>query len=372
MTAPYLAQAAQAVNQSLEHCQLVMVQPATGPAFPLEVQDLEFGFSEDWAPHVEVSVKAAVPQDLAQVDALDPRAGCRLLVSAGYVYGDRTEDVHQLADVALQTREVSRPNNQLSLTGVSGEAQLQDYLVLWNPSIPQAGLNEAMAWVLQFGLQPKVPKVKTTLPAGYGKANLAGIEAPIGTNYWNVAEDAAQRTDAWIYCDGADTWQITTKPTVAAKPAHALVVGQDGTIITSQSTLDRNAWANAVCITYSWSDAANVQHTIHGRAVTSAGPFNVGQVGYRAQHVQREMPVTQKQADTAAAGMLRNLVSRGRGLTLEALAAYWLRPGMTVSVTLPTGAPELHLVQSVRFRPGAGTMTVTTRQPLNVTITTGE
>lgn len=372
MTAPFLPRAAQDVTQSLEHQQLVMVKPVAGPAFPLEVEDLEFGFSEDWAPHVEVSVKAKVPEDVAQLDALDPRAGCRLLVSAGYIYGDRTEDVHQLADVALQTRDVSRPDNRLSLSGVSGEAQLQDYLTLWNPSIPQGGLNEAMDWILSFGLQPKVPRIKTTLPAGYGKANLAGIEAPIGTNYWNVAEDAAQRTDAWVYCDGADTWQITAKPTVAATPALSLVVGENGTIITSQATLDRGAWANALCITYSWSDADNNQHTVYGRAVTTAGPYSVTTVGYRTEHVQREIPVTQAQADTAAAGMLRNLVSRGRGLTLEALAAYWLRPGMTVSVTLPTGAPELHLVQSVRFRPGQGTMTVSTRQPVNITITTGE
>lgn len=372
MTAPFMARAAQAVNQSLEHRQLVLVKPATGAVFALEIEDLEFSFSEDWAPHVEVSIRATIPEDTAQLDALDPRAGCRLLVSAGYVYADRTEDVHQLVDVALQTREVSRPENQLRMTGVSGEAQLQDYLTLWNPSIPQTGLNEAMEWILRFGLNPKVPKVQSTLPAGYGKANLVGLEAPIGTNYWSVTEDAAQRTDAWVYCDGSDTWRITTKPTVAATPAHSLVVGENGTIITSQATLDRNAWANAVCITYSWADAENNQFTVHGRAVATAGQFSVGQVGYRAEHVEREIPTTQAQADRAAAGMLRNLLSRGRGLTLEALAAYWLRPGMTVSVALPTGDQELHLVQSVRFRPGTGTMTVVTRQPLNVTITTGE
>lgn len=371
-TAPFLAQAGDAITQSLEHKQAVLVQPATGPAFPLEVEDLEVGFSEDWAPHVEVSMRAKVPQDVAQIDTLDPRAGCRLQVSLGYVYGDRTEDIHQVADVALQSRQVSRPGNELSLTGVSAEAQLQDYRILWNPAIPSAGLNELMDWCLRFGLQPKVGKVKTTLPAGYGKAGLTGIEASIGSNYWDVIEDAAQRTDAWVYCDGSNTWQITKKPNIAVSAHLALTVGENGTIISTQSTLDREAWANAVVITYDWTDANNNRRLIHGRAVASSGPFNAYQVGFRVQEVSRQTAVTQAQADAAAAGMLRNLISRGRSLTLEAIAAYWVRPGHSVDVTLPTGNTERHLVQSVRFRPGDGTMTLTTRQPVDLTITTGE
>lgn len=371
-TGPFLPLAGDAITQSLEHKQSVLVQPATGPAFPLEVEDLEVGFSEDWAPHVEVSMRAKVPEDVAQIDTLDPRAGCRLLVSLGYIYGDRTEDVHQVADVALQSRQVSRPSNELSLTGVSAEAQLQDYRILWNPSIPSAGLNELMDWCLRFGLAPKAPKVNSTLPAGYGKAGLAGIEAQIGSNYWDVIEDAAQRTDAWVYCDGDDTWQITKKPLIAVSPHLALTVGENGTIISTQSTLDREPWANALVITYEWTDANKDRRIIHGRAVADSGPFSIHQVGYRVQQVSRQTAVTQAQADQAAAGMLRNLISRGRSLTLEAIAAYWVRPGNSVDVTLPTGETERHLVQSVRFRPGDGTMTLTTRQPVDLTITTGE
>lgn len=373
MTWPWAAQAESMVRQSLEHRQLVTVQPVNADPFSLAVDDLEIGFSEDWAPHVEVNLSAAVPEDQAQLDALDPRAGCRLLVSAGYIYPDRTPDIHQLADVALDTREVTRPSNQLKLTAVSGEAQLQDYRSLWNPNvIPATGLPAAMRAVLSFGLQPKVPRMNATVAETYGAAHLAGIAAPLGTTYWDVAEDAAARTDAWVYCDGADTWQVTTKPQLAGTPAHALTVGQDGTLINTTTTLSRQDWANAVIITYDWTDANNVRRTVYGRALASTGPYAVSAVGYRTHQETRELPVTQAQADRAAAGVLRNLISRGRGYTLDAVAAYWLRPGMTVSVTLPTGQTELHLVRSVRFRPGTGTMTLTTRQPQNVTITTGE
>ena len=372
-TAPWEPRAESMVRQSLEHRQLVTVQPVDQDPFSLDVEDLEISFSEDWAPHVEVSLSAAMPQDQAQLDALDPRAGCRLLVSAGYVYPDRTPDIHQLADVALDTREVTRPDNQLKLTAVSAEVQLQDYRSFWNPRvIPATGLPAAIRAVLAFGLQPKTAKVNATVAENYGAAHLAGIEAPLGTTYWDVAEDAAARTDAWVYCDGANTWQVTTKPQLAGKPAHALTVGQGGTLISTNTTLSRQDWANAVILTYDWTDANNVRRTVYGRALASSGAYATSAVGFRTHQENREIPVTQAQANRAAEGVLRNLISRGRGYTLDAVAAYWLRPGMTVSVQLPTGEPELHLVRSVRFRPGTGTMTLTTRQPQNVTITTGE
>lgn len=371
MTAPYAAQAESMIRQSLEHRHQFLVQPQTGEPFPLAVEDLEVTFSEDWAPHVQVTATAAMPEP-DQLDALDARAGVRLLVSAGYVYPDRTPDVHQLADVALDAREVTRPDNRLKLTGVSAEAMLQDYRAMWTSYVPAIGINEAMDWLLAYGCQPYKTKVKTTLPAKYGAAHLAGIEAPIGTEYWTAAADAAQRVGAWIYCDGANVWNITQKPTLAGTPAHRLTVGQDGTVIAAATTLDRTAWANAVILTYDWTAADGTRRTIHGRAQASSGPFRPGLVGFRTHAETRELPVTQAQADRAAEGLLRNLISRGRGMTLEAIAAYWLRPGMTVAVTLPTGETESHLVMSVSFQPGTGTMRLTTRQPLDVTITTGE
>ncbi|ARU53514.1 hypothetical protein CBR64_20880 [Cellulosimicrobium cellulans] len=78
-------------------------------------------------------------------------------------------------------------------------------------------------------------------------------------------------------------------------------------------------------------------------------------------------------ASAVAAARVRRTISRGRQMSVEAAAAaYWLRPGHTITVQLPTGPQERHLVSSVTFDLPSGTMHVRTRVPVDVTITTGE
>ena len=57
-------------------------------------------------------------------------------------------------------------------------------------------------------------------------------------------------------------------------------------------------------------------------------------------------------------------------MTITAHAAYWLRPGMTVTVQLPVGDQQRLLVRQVTFNPVNGTMSVSLYQPINVEIST--
>jgi hypothetical protein len=372
---PYQALAAELVTGSLEHVVEVTARPVGGTAFPISIEGdaLSVTFSEDWSPHIQVNATAAMPLTDAQLDALDGRAGCRITVDVGYIYPDRSRDVHVLADVALRGRQVSRPDNKLGILAVSDEIRAQDRV--WHSTdTPPAftGIVGAVKWCAELAMYPEPVVIETAFADSVGSTSIDGMKVPVGSDLWSPIADLANRAGVWVHCTSDRKWRIRGRPAGTDAPVHRLAVGENGTIVTSDSGLDRGDWSNYVILEYFFTNAAGAQVTIFGRAGVTSGPFQPSVTGYRMYHEKRTQPITQAQADAAAATVLRNLVTRGRSLTLTAIAAYWLRPGHVVEVELVTGGPQVHIVQSVQFNPLAGLMTVTTRQPNDYTIQTGE
>lgn len=374
MTGPYRDDLADLIGKSLEHRLTVTAVPASGPQFPVPVVSASVALSEDWAPYQQVSLQCTVPDDLAQLDALDGRTGCRLITEAGYTLPDRTEDVHLLSDVMLTDRDVDRPADTMDLTGYSDELRAQDRLIrVGSSTLAGNGLEEIIAPLANTAMDPGDASLVVDLPAPNYKASLVnGAIAEAGDNFWSLMEDLVTSAEARLYVDEYREWVLTVPARNAGTPAHHLTVGEHGTIITSKATLGRTGWYNDVVLDYQWKTAAGDDKRIIGRASVTGGTFAVGAVGYRSSYQRRDTGTTQARANAAAASMVRNLVTRGRGITLTAISAYWLRPGDTITITLPTGDTEAHFVKSVTFNFPAGTMTITTRQPNNVTITTGE
>lgn len=119
---------------------------------------------------------------------------------------------------------------------------------------------------------------------------------------------------------------------------------------------------------YTWKDAAGIEKTIYGEAlVPGTGKYGVDAIGYITYTEERSGPIAKFQADAAAQNVLAHKITLGRSIKLEAVSALWLRPSHTVTIQLPTGEQERHLVQSVTFAPTEGRMTVTTRQPETLT-----
>jgi len=374
MTAPYSAAVAGYIKGSLEHIYTVTADPKLGASFELPTEDagLKVTLAEDWAPHIQTSLTVPMLTQ-EQLDALDPRTGARIQISAGYRYPDGTQDVHQLADLAVRLAEPAWPANQVGINASSDEALAQDRMRVEANIGPFAfaGINEAVQFFANYAVYPDTAVLSSSFAAGYGAASVAGLEVATGTPMWSPIEDVAARAGVWVHCTPDRKWSITPRPGLTT-PAHVLTVGTDGTIITARAPLDRTQWANHVLTEYSWTDGAGAQQTVYGRAAVTSGRFSVNSAGYRTVKRTYTRPATQAQADAAAASRVRNLVSRGRGLTLEAHAAYWLRPGDTITVQLPLGPAENHVIKSITFDPPAGLMSIQTRLPLDATITTGE
>lgn len=371
---PYWAPVRELLPHPLGHVSTVIAHPKGSAPVPLKVlkDSLKVTFSEDWAPYAQVEL--SLPADTAApLDALDPRQNCRLSISAGYLYPAGVEaDIHPLADVALRERPVRRPDDVVILKAASDEARAQDYRIMHTGAFPRSGVNEAVRWLLGFALAPDVPVLYSDFADGAKASGLAEIEAGIGDDVWSILDDVAARSGVRIWCDETRVWRISARPEYSGATSLEVAVGTNGTILTSESGLSREPWYNAAVLTYRWTDAANTEHIRHGRALVMEGDYSVPEVGAKVYHEEINRPVSQAAADRAAESRLRNLVTRGRSLTLTVGAAYWLRPGQTVRVKLPTGTADKHLVQSVSFTPHNGLMELVTRQPLNVKISNGE
>lgn len=113
------------------------------------------------------------------------------------------------------------------------------------------------------------------------------------------------------------------------------------------------------------------EKVVVGTAAVTAGPYapaNAG--GRRVFREERDVPTTQAAANGAAATLLGRRLAEGRTLDLEAITAWWLRPGHTVAVRLPSGGREAHLVVAVDANLTSGRMRVATRLPDATTVIT--
>lgn len=375
MSAPYQGRAAAALAEPLRHHATVTAVPRTGPEIELAPDDsLAVTFAEDWSPYAQATVTAALPG--LDLDRLDPRAGCRLRIRAGYVYQNGQEDVHPLADLGLRTRDVSLPANTLTLTAASAEALAQDYRFTWNPSLNRDGVNEVTHSLLSAVFGGGGYQLFSDFPARTEASGLTDFDANISDGLWMALDDVAGRTGKRIWCDEAGAWRIGPRVTAAGRAVLELIDGDAGTLVDANDSLTREEWFNSVLLRYRWTEElpeGDKVYTRYGRAAVTSGPLSVAAAGRKAYVEQIEgRRIGEATANKIAGAKLANLATRGKSYRVQAIAAYWLRPGMTVSIQLPGRAADLHLVQSVRFQPFTGLMELVTRNPGSAGITLGE
>lgn len=335
---------------------------ATDPLAPnattvLEIEGGTVSFDENRSPRaMATGVTCRVPDSQGTLDTLDPRTGARLQIDAGYSRPDGLTDVNPLVDLCLRSRPVTRPDDTMVLEGHGDESLLIDNAPsnggALNTTTTVAGITAVVRMIF--------PQAAVANPSALTGPAVA--QSPVGDKH-DLMLDLSDRLEAKTYDDGLRNWGIYPAPSLST-PALALAVGPGGTIIESEATVTRDDdWYNRVFLTYDWTDASDVQHKVVAVRSVTSGPYAARIGNVRTMELTRNIPATQSEANAAATALVKRAVTRGRSFTISAVSAYWLRPGMTVSVQLPLGAPEEHLVSSVAFDLKAGRMTVTTRLP---------
>lgn len=375
--APYREDVEEQHRYSIRHAYSAIAHPTYGDPFELEVEECSITFDSSWAPYIQGDLTVKVIEDQELLDSLDPRNGCRISLYMGYVYDGFVDDSHLIADLHIRTRSVDRPSNTIKLSVTSDELLAEDYKRLaWGPMPPTTGINAFVKFHADRACLPTPATVISDVANIYGASELEGMKQETGQSSLDMILDAAQRLNLRVYCDGDRVWRIRRHAQYAGQSALKLFTGPSGTILDSSTVLTRGetegkGFHNAVSLKYSWKDSNDVDKAIYGNAVVKTGPYAASAIGYNVFFEEREFAIASVAlANAAAASTLQVLASRGQQALITAHAAYWIRPGHTVTVQLPAGDQQRYLVRQVQFNPVEGTMNLSLVQPIDVEIST--
>lgn len=358
----------------------VYPEPSESDLLPIDVIECSLTYDEFWSPYVQGELTAVIP-DADTLAYLDPRQLVRVDVYAGYVLPGGVRDVHLMACCYLSGRSIDYPANELRLSFQgpeyvidAAEATMDDLAAFTSESTAYGAVDTCLT-MADYKLMPIA--ITNGFDADAYSRNATGWVDPAqdwlaktGDNWLNIARDIADRVDAWFRCDETGWFRLTRREWGPSIERHKLRVGADGTIISASDSMSRDGWANSAQVHYSWSTlttSGGVSTAVPKQAIGAAelngsdyDPDAVGAVFVRST---RPFPSTKALAQAAAASLLRRYSVRAKSLSLSAVAAYWLRPPMGVTVELPVGAQQRLNVSAITFDLVAGRMDIRTRHP---------
>jgi hypothetical protein len=386
--APWSAEAEDLIRGALRHVYTVKIFPeTTGTPVPLPVTvtSCSLTYDEFWSPYVQGTLTAVVP-DSATLAALDPRKLVRVEVSAGYVLPGAVTDSHLMCRCLLSRRSVDYPGNEMTLDFQGPEYVVEGTTTTADGGGPQAlaaggswnsntTVAEAMAAIFDTINLGSILSFTSFDPDADGTGGRAQWIDPgqvwagaSGENHLDIARDIADRNDAWVRVDEFGVFKTTRRRWEGTATAHRMRVGADGTVITSSDTLARDDWANAAYVRYEWTvktTSAGVETETPKSASAwcfSSGAYDPDLVGMVTVMETRQNHVATKQtAAYAAESLLKRRATRSNALTVSGVAAYWVRPEMTLAVLLPVGAEQFLVASQVVFDLDAGRMDIRTR-----------
>lgn len=372
MPGSFAPEVAQLITRTHEQ-RVTITADVAGPAtLTLDVLDYDLDWDETRTPRVQGSVDVAVPETQATLDLLDPRTLVKVHVIAAYRLLSGVWDEHEVAQVYLRQRRVTRSESGavLRLDLASAESLLIDGL----GENPTAGDATYTATDLTAATRQLVTDCFAGTPlAGMptdGVVTSPPLTIPTAPHPWDAISDQAEQYDVNIYDNGTGRFTVARRRTTVADAVLSLSVGANGTIIESTSGVTRDDWANWVAVSYLWTTAAGAQLTDGGYANVTAGPFAVANAAYKILTVTKNMKGDNASGNRLARTTLRRMLARSRSYSVTSVPAWWVRPEDTVTLQLPLGSQERHLVSRVGFRPGA--MTIETRLPDTSSTITGE
>lgn len=367
LTGLYQDRAADIVKQTHRQDGAGVVTLANGTPLDIVLRDPQIVMAEDWSPYLQLTADAVTPAAAADLAGMDPRTGSTVTVSAGYVYDDGTADVQVLASALLQSRRALLPEGTMPITASSAEQLCIDAKWL-NATTTKVfvGVLEAMEYLTTYGTgKPTAGTFRSTVGTQYRADLTSGIVLETGKDLWGPISALALSAGLRVWCDEAGVWNLAPKVTTAATTSAFLKQGPSTTVSKVEDTLNRDNWFNAAALTYKWKDSGGVEQTIVGTYAPAPAAGTEKGSGCKTYADDRPGPISQYQANENARLTVKNLSTRGGSYVVESVAMFWLRPGMTVQIELANGVTVRHIVRRVVFHVGAGSMTVTTREPSN-------
>lgn len=351
------------LRHPIQHLYKVTVYPSSGASFELAVEDeLSVAFSLAWSPYAQASLTVKTPRTSSERFKLDGRLRTYVGIELGYALDGATTDMNEAVRLRIQDvdEDVLAGTMKLTLQGREMEAQGADWVEGWNAAFPKTGVREAIEWILERS-QNGAPTLTGT-GLGHRPDLVANYSASNGTDLWSIASAIASSAGLKLWHDGGSTWKLLPRyNTTGETYATMLRTGKTGTITSLSRSLSRTPWVNRVILNY---DDVMTQ----GYASIQYGTYGWVGVGFKSYTQSVKGWIDKASADAAARALLATLAARGSTYTIQAAAAYWVRPGMTVPVKTGRGPYEKQIVESVTFTPLSGLMTIATIKNEDVVI----
>ena len=284
-------------------------------------------------------------------------------------------DRHTTEDVPLGVYRVEdvaqtglRPG-RASIDGLSLEAQVQDerfhtprsldigpgeYWVeqLIKEVLPEVGIS----WRLGSSLIPQLVEEKDRWGLIDGRSRDPSIAKSLGGR---------------VFCDSRGSFVAAPVPTLEDPPVWSLTAGPGGALIEPQQTLSREGVYNQVVA----SGASESGQPPVGPAIASdddpasptyyKGPFGAVPLFYTSK-----LLTTFQQCQAAALGLLAPRLGLKQQVSVSSIVNYAIEPDDVVTVTMPDGHDENHIVDSVNFSLTGGSMSLQTRSTTSTGLTT--
>ena len=360
ITAPYDPMAQDVLSKT--HRQRAYARITTGgTATTVEISDGTVALSEDWSPHQRFSITSPAVAELLAL--ADPRQPTMIEILAGYIYpGGAGEDVQVLATGHIRKGENSSPGDAHTMECTSAELRTQDNRWMGTRQTKSfTGVVEAVAWMLDYAC-PSPQTITTQLPDKYRPDLVSAVALEPGKPLWEQLYAIALAAGLWIYVGTPGAWRLEKRPTAAGEAAALLREGPDSLVKKITHSQDIDPYYTAAVLRYAWKDSGGVDREIFGKWAPPGDSRGSG-AGHKVFYAEREVQTDQYSADEAARLTVAQLSTRGDSYTIEAVAAYWIRPGHTVAIG-PDGIR--HIVKTVTFNLGEGSMTLATREPSNL------
>lgn len=348
VTEPFDSRALADIAQSLEATHSIYATNKSG----VKITDLELTESgltltldEGWSPYAQLDATVVALDDMR---ILDPRKAHRIVVELGYKYPGGVLDQHVVADLVLSEWR-NGYDGTVSLTARSDEQLLMEWDSLGAVATYPVGTSAVevirLELVRTLGVQARVT---ATTDATISEQ----IDVGVGVDRYDIMTSLADGADVWLYCDALRVWHIANRPLALGASSVQLTTGPTGIVTNREASLSRETWGNAVTVEF--------QDRKFGFASVTTGDLSVSAVGVCAYRIKKDAPYPgAARANAVAQTNLARVFSRGNSASITALAAWWVKPGDTVT----TPEAQRVLVSSVRFTLPNALMQIETRSP---------
>lgn len=258
-----------------------------------------------------------------------------------------------------------------SVDGLSLEAQVQDERFhaprtlaigtgeFWVRQLIQEALPEmGLSWRLGQTLIPELVEERDRWGLVDGRSREPSIAKSLGGR---------------VFCDSRGSFVAAPVPTLADAPVWSALAGPGGALVNPAQSLSRDKVYNQVVA----SGASEDGEPPVGPAVASdddpvSPTYYKGPFGAVPMFYESKMLTTFAQCQRAALSMLAPRLGLKQKVSIDTIANFALEPDDVITVTMPDGGRENHVIDSISYPLAGGGMSLSTRSTTsNGLITTG-